>query len=80
LARENFKNPQLHSCQEEFEQVLDKFQGNLNKLIEEDTSDIESILSGNQEEEKNEVQVLQRKLKILERKNHVLMGGTPNLV
>jgi len=44
-------------------------------LIEEDTSDIDI---GN-EEEKDEVFVLQRKLKILERKNHVLMGNAPNI-
>jgi len=48
-SRENFKDPRVHPCQEEFETILDKFQGNINKLIEEDTSEQDSVAG---EEEK----------------------------
>lgn len=39
LARETFRNKHKHYCYDDFCQVLDKFQGNINKLIEEDNSE-----------------------------------------
>ena len=39
FSREDFKNKDVHPCQDDFEIMLDKFQGNVNKLIEEDESE-----------------------------------------
>ena len=38
MAREQFKDPNAHSCQDQMDMIIDKFQGNINKLIEEDES------------------------------------------
>lgn len=76
LARETFRNKNKHYCYDDFCQVLDKFQGNINKLIEEDTSEQDF---GNDDAYENEVSRLHQKLKVLERKNEILMGNSPNL-
>ena len=57
--------------------IIDKFQGNINKLIEED----ESVAASEQDKhgDENDVNYLQLRLAILERKNEVLMGKSPNL-
>jgi hypothetical protein len=78
MSRENFKDKRYHSCHDDFEQVLDKFQGTINKLIEEDNSDAGSAFGGFDDEE-NRIVKLEKKLDILERKNEILMGHSPNL-
>jgi hypothetical protein len=58
--------------------MLDKFQGNVNKLIEEDES-AHASESQYEESKENNVETLERRLKVLERKNEILMGKAPNL-
>ena len=81
-SREDFRNKDIHPCQEDIEILLDKFQGNVNKLIEEDTSEHDQFEERSEtiEEQKNsEIGQLQNRLKVLERKNEILMGKSPNL-
>ena len=66
-SRETFKNAEIHPCQVEVEEMLDKFQGNVNKLIEEDESEADhSIINDDQNAV---IEVLENRLKVLERKN-----------
>ena len=57
--------------------IIDKFQGNINKLIEEDES--VALSEMDKQEDENDVEFLQQRLAVLERKNEVLMGKSPNL-
>ena len=56
--------------------MIDKFQGNVNKLIEEDESESHSNIDGSNEINNEQYD---KRLKILERKNEILMGKSPNL-
>ena len=62
-AREHFKDKKFHGCQEDFENMLDKFQGNINKVIEEDSSvELDEIhsLEGNTVQNNMQVRILEQ--------------------
>ena len=63
--------------------MLDKFQGNINKVIEEDSSvELDEIhsLEGNTVQNNMQMRILEQQLQVLDRKNQVLLGQSPNLV